>query len=262
MTRLPQEPQAFTDFIAQRFRQEMRTASVQVTKPLELLVDGERVDLDDLQRAVRTEDEVGELVQRFIDAFIGSRRLMDTPLPFDVVKSKIMPQIRSLDRLRGTRPGFIAAQPFINDTVILYMIDINGAATPLSTEQLIRWGVDVDQIDLIARQNLAAFRPELELQLFRSDDASAALFNTGDGYDASRLLLEQLYCKLSPELGGNFLVAIPTRDVFIAFPQQPPQFIERLRKRIDDDFQSLPYPITSDLFLVTLDGVAPWRDAA
>jgi uncharacterized protein YtpQ (UPF0354 family) len=142
------------------------------------------------------------------------------------------------------------------------MIDLNDAATPISTEQLIKWGVDVDEIDRIARNNLASYRPELELQLFRSDDASAALFNTGDGYDAARLLLDQLYPKLAPELGGNFLVAIPTRDVFIAFPTEPKPFIDRLRSRISDDFKSLPYPITSNLFLVTLDGVAEWRDAA
>lgn len=262
MTHIPKEPQAFTELIAKRFRKEVGT-EVRVSAPLELLVDGQRVDLDDLQRVVRSEDtDPGELIQRFIDTFINSRRLMDTPLPFEVVQPKIMPQIRSLDRLRGTRPGFIAAQPFINDTAIIYMVDLNNAATPLSTEQLIRWGVDVDEIDRIARRNLAAYQPELELQLFRNDDASAALFNIGDGYDASRLLLEQLFPKLAPELGGNFLVAIPTRDVFIAFPTGPAVFIDRLRQRINDDFKSLPYPITSDLFLVTLDGVAEWREAA
>ena len=65
-----------------------------------------------------------------------------------------------------------------------------------------------------------------------------------------------------PELGGDFLVAIPTRDVFIAFPITTGAFIERLRQRIVRDFHNLPYPITENLFLVTLDGVAPWQDAA
>src|SRR5687767_12844728 len=141
MTRLSKDPQAFTEQIAKRFREEFSPATVQVTAPLELLVEGQRVDLDDLQRVIRSEDETepSELVQRFIDAFANSRRLNETPLPFEMVKGKILPQIRSLDRLRGTRPGFIAAQPYINDTVIIYMIDWNDAATPLSTEQLIRW---------------------------------------------------------------------------------------------------------------------------
>lgn len=263
MVHVPQEPEAFTELIAKRFHQELRTADVQVSGSLELLIDGHRVDLDDLQRAVRGEEaDANELIQRFIDAFVSTQRLIETPLPFEVVQPKILPQIRPLERLRGMRPGFMASQPFINDTVILYMIDMKDAATPLSTEQLIKWGVDVDEIDRIARNNLASYQPELELQLFRSDDASAALFNTGDGYDASRLLLDQLYPKLAPELGGNFLVAIPTRDVFIAFPMEPKPFVDRLKTRIRDDFKSLPYPITSDLFLVTLDGVAEWREAA
>jgi uncharacterized protein YtpQ (UPF0354 family) len=122
--------------------------------------------------------------------------------------------------------------------------------------------VSVEELDELARRNLAAQDPALELKVFRGDEGVAALFNTGDGYDASRLLLNHLYPQLAPELGGNFLVAIPTRDVFVAFPTEPDQFVGRLKQRIAADYRKLPYPITDDLFLVTLDGVASWEAAA
>lgn len=262
---IPKEPEAFTEMVAKRFGKELKRVEVQITGPLELLVDGYRVDLDDLHRALRhdqIEAEAEAMLQSFIDAFVGTQRLMDTSLPFDMVKPRILPQIRSLDKMRHAAPDQLVAQPFVNDTFIIYMIDLKDSAGPVSTEQLIRWGVDADELDHIARMNLAACQPGLEVQLFRNDDTTAALFNTGDGYDASRLLLDQLHPKLSPEMGGNFLVAIPTRDVFIAFPDKPSVFLDKLRQRIRSDFKVLPYPITSDLFLVTMDGVAPWREAA
>ncbi len=262
MATLPIEPEAFTEEVVRRLRQQIHKSRPKITGPLQIVVDGTQVDLEDLHRSIRKGADPELSLQHFIDDFINAQRLRDTPIPFELAQARILPLIQPERRLYEARHGEVAAQPFINDTVILYVIDLNGAMTPVSTEQLIRWGINMDDLDLLARKNLADHQPHLELQLFRNDDSSAAIFNTGDGYDASRLLLEQLHNRLAPELGGNFLVAIPTRDVFIAFPAQSTSFFEKLRQRIDHDFKSLPFPITSDLFLVTMDGVAPWKEAA
>ena len=45
-------------------------------------------------------------------------------------------------------------------------------------------------------------------------------------------------------------------SMFVALSCDPPDFVERLRKRVDQDYRRLPYPITRDLFVVTRDGVA------
>jgi hypothetical protein len=65
-----------------------------------------------------------------------------------------------------------------------------------------------------------------------------------------------LHERLAPELDGDFLVAMPSRDMFVAMTANPEGFVERLRKRVDQDYRRLPYPITRELFLVTRDGVA------
>ena len=62
--------------------------------------------------------------------------------------------------------------------------------------------------------------------------------------------------------GGDFYVATPARDMFIAMTAGPTPFIERLRGRVRQDYRRLPYPITSDLFYVTRDGVAGTRPEA
>ncbi|MCA9300226.1 MAG: hypothetical protein KDA28_14230, partial [Phycisphaerales bacterium] len=76
------------------------------------------------------------------------------------------------------------------------------------------------------------------------------------GYDAARLLLSSLFERLAPELDGDFYVATPARDMFVAMSGEPPEFVERLRQRVAQDYERLPYPISSDLFYVTRDGVA------
>ncbi|MFN4257605.1 MAG: DUF1444 family protein, partial [Saprospiraceae bacterium] len=114
-----------------------------------------------------------------------------------------------------------------------------------------------DDLEEIARKNLDTYAPELNVQIVESKEGGkAALVNEQDGYDAARLLLSRLHAKLAPELGGDFYVATPARDMFIAMTPRPEPFIERLRGRVAEDFRRLPYPITKDLFFVTRDGVA------
>ena len=93
------------------------------------------------------------------------------------------------------------------------------------------------------------------------DGGRAAVFAAQDGYDAARLLLSTLHERLAPELDGDFFVATPARDLFMALSIGPDSFVDRLRKRANRDFRRLPYPITDDLFVVTRDGVAGTRAA-
>lgn len=265
MSTVPREPEAFTEHVARLFGRLVDRTSIEIVGPLEMRIDDHAVELDDIHKAalVLTDADACEpMIERFIDASLAAWRIERTPIPFEVARAKILPVIASLDQLSRHPEEHVAAQPFVNDTYILYVLDLSGASVPVTIEQLVRWGIEMEAIDTIARKNLAAFQPELELKLFNGDAGAAALFNVGDGYDASRLLLDQLHGQLAPELGGDFLVAIPTRDVFLAFPTGPDPFVDRLRERVLVDYKKLPYPITENLFLVTLDGVAPWSDAA
>merc|ERR1711965_413451 len=115
----------------------------------------------------------------------------------------------------------------------------------------------MDDLDEIARKNLERYSPDLNIQLVESKDGGrAAILNEHDGYDAARLLLGRLHERLAPELDGDFFVAAPARDMFVAMTANPSHFVDRLQKRIDQDYRRLPYPITPSLFLVTRDGVA------
>ena len=114
-----------------------------------------------------------------------------------------------------------------------------------------------DDLEVIARDNLAKYTPELEIKILdNADGGRAAIVSQQDGYDAARLLLGRLHDRLKRELHGDFWVATPSRDTFLAISQGPEPFLDRLRERVGEDFRRLPYPITKDLFFVCRDGVA------
>ena len=180
-----------------------------------------------------------------------------------MAQPRIMPRIQPESIFEQLDCEQVAHLPFVNDTVILYVIDMPRMTVSITTEQMLRWGVTVDELDDMARENLATYEPGLRMQLVEARGGGrAALFNMQDGYDAARLLLSSLWAKLAPQLRGDFFVAAPARDMFLAISAGPDQFVDRLKKRVEQDYRRLPYPICSDLFLVTQDGVAGTRTAA
>jgi hypothetical protein len=117
--------------------------------------------------------------------------------------------------------------------------------------------VCAEELEDISRRNLDKYVPELSVQIVESrEGGKAAIVSEQDGYDAARLLLTGLHRRLGPQLGGDFFVATPARDMFIAFTGGPDPFLRRLTGRVSQDFRRLPYPITDQLFFVTRDGVA------
>ena len=119
------------------------------------------------------------------------------------------------------------------------------------------WRIAIDEVEEIAMENLEHYSPELEIQFVESKEGGrAAIISEQDGYDAARLLRRGLYRRLAPQLDGDFFVATPARDMFVALSGRPTEFVERVSERVAQDYQRLPYPITSEFFYVTMDGVA------
>ncbi len=264
MAHMPREPEAFSEQVVRILRRLFPDRDVQLAGPMDLCLDGRHLGLENLYRMVSVEPSRGvELVEDFLDRLFDGDQLSQLPLPLSMAQPRIMPRIQPESIFEQLDCEQVAHLPFVNGTVILYAIDMPRMTVSITTEQMLRWGVTVDELDDMARENLATYEPGLRMQLVEARGGGrAALFNMQDGYDAARLLLSSLWAKLAPQLRGDFFVAAPARDMFLAISAGPDQFVDRLKKRVEQDYRRLPYPICSDLFLVTQDGVAGTRAAA
>lgn len=255
---VPREPEAFAESVAQLLRRMRPEYAVELVGPRELLVNGRRLDLENLFRMVLNEpDRSSEIVENYLDQLLAGDALHALCMAFEFAKPRIMPRIQPLTIFRHLTRELVAHIPFVNDTVIVFVTDLPHMTVSITTEQMVRWGVSSDDLDEIARENLQQYAPEIDVQLVESKDGGrAAILCEQDGYDAARLLLSNLHERLAPRLGGDFYVATPSRDMFVAMSPGPGQFVDRLKARVLQDFQRLPYPISSELFYVTRDGVA------
>ena len=258
MSQMPREPEAFSEQVLRILKRLNPEGEADLAGPMDLLYNGRHLSLTNLYRMVCCDPDRGvEIVDEFLDRMAEGDTIGSMSMPLELARSRIMPRIQPesiFDRLDRQQVAHI---PFVNGTVIVFVIDMPRLTVSITTEQVLRWGITVDDLDLWSRENLLSYTPDLKVQLIEADDGGrAAVFSVQDGYDAARLLLGSLYERLAPELHGDFFVATPARDLFVALSASPDSFVDRLRKRANRDFRRLPYPITNDLFVVTRDGVA------
>ncbi|MFK7884608.1 MAG: DUF1444 family protein [Phycisphaerales bacterium] len=258
MALMPTEPEAFAEQVARLIERMQPGFRIDRVSPRELLVNGRRLDLENLLRMVAHEPERGsDIVEHFLDQLFAGETLDVGDTSFDTAKARIMPRIQPESIFQHLSRELVAHLPFVNDTVVVFVMDMPHMTVSITTEQVLKWGISVEELDDIARENLELYAPELEMQVIDSAEGGrAVIVAEQDGYDAARLLLGDLHNKLTEQLGQDFYVATPARDMFIAMSCEPDGFVRRLQERVEEDFSRLPYPITKDLFLVTRDGVA------
>ena len=254
---MPREPEAFAESVANLLRRMQPDYSIDLVSPKELLVNGRRLDLENLFRMVSHEPSRGtEIVEHYLEQLFTGDTVQMMTMTLEFARSRIMPRIQPISIFSHLSREQVAHIPYVNDTVIVFVTDLPHMTVSITTEQLLRWRLDLDEIEQVARQNLDEYAPELEVQLVESKEGGkAAIISQHDGYDAARLLLGGLYERLAPRLGGDFYVATPARDMFVAFSPSPDSFVSRLHDRVEHDYRRLPYPITPDFFYVTRDGV-------
>lgn len=258
MATMPREPEAFAEAVQGMLRRRRPELKVELIGPSELVVDGRRLDLDNLFRLVAHDPDQGtEIVEQYLDHLFAGESIAATSMSLDLARARIMPRIQPETIFNRLSRELVAHVPFVNDTVVLFVIDLPHMTVSVTTEQMVRWGVTAEELEEIARANLDGYSPSLRMQFVDSKEGGkAAILAQQDGYDAARLLLSSLHRELAPRLGPDFLVATPARDMFLALSVNPDPFVERLHDRVVQDFKRLPYPITTKFFLVTRDGVA------
>ncbi len=255
---MPHEPEAFAEQVASMLRRLQPDHSIQLVGPRELIVNGRRLDLENLARLVARDPERGvEIVEHYLEHLFSDESTVLSSASFDFAKPRIMPRIQPETIFQHLSREQVAHVPFVNGTVIVFVLDLPHMTVSVTTEQMIKWGVTAEDLEQMARQNLDSYVPELSVQLVESrEGGKAAIVSEQDGYDAARLLLTSLHRRLAPQLGGDFFVATPARDMFVAMSGGPGAFMERLRNKVQQDYRRLPYPITDQFFFVTRDGVA------
>ena len=127
------------------------------------------------------------------------------------------------------------AQPLLDmgpvELPVVYTIDAGGYDIVVNGDHLLSWGVQTSELQDAALANLAAWSASAPWTVEVSGERHLVSSDTGNGWDAARVLLPEVVAYLATELGpfGRVLVGIPERHLLSAGSLRPG----------DDDFATL-----------------------
>ena len=104
------------------------------------------------------------------------------------------------------------------DLPVVYAIPAGGFDVIVNADHLVTWGVPADELRTTALRNLSTWSAGAAWTDEVSGDRRLLSSDTGDGWDAARILLPEVREHLAHELGtsGRVLVGVPERHLLIA----------------------------------------------
>ena len=162
-------------------------------------------------------------------------------LDFRDVRGRLMPALKPIRELRGYAED-PAAREFLAGLRVIYAFDGGGEFLVVTRGDLERWRTPIADLDRQAIANLTRQTRREEDLLCEGDLCGWA---SGDGYDATRLIVPALRREIVREIGPA-VYAVPREDVFVALPRR---LGERIRSRVLRDFTTAPNPISPELFV-------------
>lgn len=114
------------------------------------------------------------------------------------------------------------SQPLVDegpcDLAVVYAIPGVGFDVIVNADHLLSWGVDVAAVQDAAMRNLATWSATAAWTDEVSGERRLISSDTGDGWDAARILLTDVRERLVAELGGTgrVLIGLPERHLMVA----------------------------------------------
>jgi len=223
-----------------------------------LSLNGSVAPLENLYRVtVLHPDDLKHHVERWaVELLRASEGAPDQGASFEEVKERILPMIVS-GEMEDAPPG-VVMQPLVAGLLVAYAIDNDRTIAYIPKQRFESWNMTIEALHETAIENLVNRSEAISAHAAADENGNVnlILFQTMDGYDASRILLPTLHDRLKEHLGSPFVAGIPNRDILLCF-RDDEETVGRLRDQIAKDYQAMPHQVTDMLMLITPDGIAP-----
>ena len=199
----------------------------------------------------RDPSEIDTIVRNFVATALGlapDREIAD----FAALADRIYPMLKPIELLvtvRERKLPMLVYREFLAQLIIIYVIDERRSVTYINDDHLERWDVSLADVHEQAIDNLRRRTLEqVDYVTAGEGDQRLYIFNSGDGYDASRLLLGDVLATWARALPGNLVIGIPNRDFLIGFSDDNPEILEQIAQQIQADAAGREHGLTEQLF--------------
>ena len=250
-------PAAFTREYAAALQKALPDTQVEIAEDLHLKVTpkgkGEhQLFLDNAYKMFEQNPEeksaiIKEYITAWLETITESKDEIDPTHIVPVIKDR--PWLHEVQQAlleRGAKRPIEYVYDDLNaELVVLYAEDSPKNIRYLVPENLSSLKIERENLRALACQNLKAILPKIECR----GDSGTYMLTAGGNYEASLLLLDSIWAGKQIEVKGEFVVAIPSRDLLLVTGSEDKEGLLRLREIIKKNFESSSYRLTPKLFV-------------
>lgn len=144
----------------------------------------------------------------------------------------------------ATKPMDMVYDVYNRDLVILYAFNGDADIQYMSGDDLKKLGIPRDSLRALALRNLSAHLDSIQLH----ENEGVYMPTAGGNYEASILLLGWFWNKQNLPVKGDFVIAVPSRDVLLITGSGEKDGVKKLREFVEKMSTSVTYPISDSLY--------------
>jgi uncharacterized protein YtpQ (UPF0354 family) len=201
--------------------------------------------LGDAYKQYRSDpDRQDEIVDGLVQEAVRRMEEGNTKRSFSQVRDQLMPMLKR--RVDVSRIENDPATKRFDDLDVIYAVQGDHYFTVATKDDLARWGQSADEIDSLALSNLEKQTNKNQKLLCEpSGGQKLCGWASGDGYDASRMLVPGLRRQIVKELGGPAVYAVPLESVFVALTRN---YAPVIKGKVLQEFTTGKNPLSPELF--------------
>ena len=172
-----------------------------------------------------------------------------------IQKNKIIPVIKDaayIDEMAVTlnqnnktnEPVTLVYEKYNDKLVIVYAEDGENGIAYFTNDRFKESGINKDSLLPLAMKNLDAILPKIEIL----GEKGYYMITAGGNYEASLILLTDIWTKENIQVKGDLSITIPTRDLLLVTGSKDSDGIKQMRVVAKEAWETGPYQLIPDLF--------------
>jgi len=184
-----------------------------------------------------------EIVDGLVQQAVKQMKEGNSKRSFAAVHDQILPLLKRKVVVDGLKNP--ALTPFF-DLDVVYGVQRDHSFALVTKDDLSRWGKSPEEIHSLAISNLEReTNAKQKLLCEKSGTQRLCGWASGDGYDATRMLVPGLRRQIAAKLGGPAVYAVPLESVFVALTRN---YADVIKGKVLQQFTSGENPLSPDLF--------------
>ena len=204
--------------------------------------------IDNAYIAYKSEpDSVIDIISRYVasttDMFDEQKKInVDNVVP--VIKpAEYLDEINSLNK--GGKPFPMITEKYNDQLIVAYAEDSKTSIKYLTEEDFKTLSISRDSLKSIALRNFDKIIPNIQ----RQGDNGLFIINAGGDYEASLILLSSIWTKENFPVDGEFIVAIPNRDMLMVTGSRNKNGINKIKEIAADSYTTGNYQVSEHLYI-------------